>query len=274
MKGALMAGTTGRQRASGLTLVEVLATVFIMGLGLIMVAAAFPVGIDQVRRSVEDTQSSMAARSAVELLHGENVFQNMTKEWWDGLVVGGKVVTRPHGENIASNHYRVHNPWRRLYIDDGTEAMWPPEPGDLLWRAFLTRLTDTDEMPLFRATIVVVKYSQQSPELYIPDYPALTSWKALKVNSNSGNRIYGLATSNPKIQGDKRMVGISNLTEGDYLMDPHTGFCYRVVKFDEESHEKNQWLELATYTDPGIASGTDCWAFSNVVGIYYTMISG
>jgi len=270
MKGALMAGMAGRQRASGLTLVEVLSTVFIMGLGLIMVAAAFPVGIDQVRRSVEDTQSSMAARSAVELLHGENVFQNMTKKEWDDLVVGGKVKVRPHGENVASNHYRVHNPWRRLYIDNTGQTMWPPEPGDFLWRAFLTRLTKTDEMPLFRATIVVVKYSHQSPELYIPDYPALTSWKALKVDSNSGNRIYGPAKVSPKIQDDKRPVGISSLVEGDYLMDPHTGFCYRVVKFDRD----NQWLELATDPDPNIEGGTTCYVFSTVVGIYYTMISG
>lgn len=268
MKGALMAGMADRQRASGLTLVEVLSTVFIMGLGLIMVAAAFPVGIDQVRRSIEDTQSSMAARNAVELLHGENVFQNMTKEQWDDLVVAGKVEAWPHGENVASNHYRVHNPWRRLYIDDTTEAMWPPEPGDFLWRAFLTRLTDTDEMPLFRATIVVVKYSRQSPELYIPptpDHLDSASWIASRtieiLSNNPGERKSCTAPSQQ----------VARLVEGDYLMDPYTGFCYRVAGFDEKFPFQ---MYLATETDPLIPRNTVCWAFSNVVGIYYTTISG
>ncbi len=268
MKGALMAGTAGRQRASGLTLVEVLSTVFIMGLGLIMVAAAFPVGIDQVRRSVEDTQSAMAARSAVELLHGENVFQNMTKKQWDDLVVHGKVNAWPHGENVASNHYRVHNPWRRLYVDKTGETMWPPEPGDYLWRAFLTRLTDTDEMPLFRATIVVVKYSKQSPELYIPptpDHLDSASWVAsrtIEIRSNdSGNRKRCTAPSGQ----------VARLVEGDYLMDRYTGFCYRIASFDENNLSQ---MYLATETDPVIPRNTECWVFSNVVGVYYTTISG
>ena len=273
MRGALMAGMAGlvlggkllrravtadRQRASGLTLVEVLSTVFIMGLGLIMVAAAFPVGIDQVRRAVDDTQSAMAARSAVELLHGQNVFQNMTKVQWDDLVSSGK--TWPHGENASSNYYRVHNPWRQLYVDNQTTtAMWPPEPGDLLWRAFLTRLTDTDEMPLFRVTIVVVKYSRQSPELYLPNgSPDTVSSRTLTVNSSSDNRCKA-----PPNQ-------VAKVAEGDYLMDPYTGFCYRVVNFDTN----NRWLELATEPDPRIPNATDCGVFGSVVGIYYTMISG
>ena len=270
MKRALMAGMAGmggRQRSSGLTLIEVLSTVFIMGLGLIMVAAAFPVGIDQVRRSVEDTQSAMAVRSAVELLHGENVFQNMTMEQWNDLVVGGDVKVWPHGENVASNHYRVHNPWRRLYIDDTTEAMWPPEPGDFLWRAFLTRLTETDEMPLFRATIVVVKYSRQSPELYIPPTPDHTdsaSWVASRTIDITSNQLTEPTYCTAPSQQAARLV------EGDYLMDPYSGFCYRVVRF----WSSNQYLELAPAPDPRIPRNTNCWVFSNVVGVYYTMISG
>lgn len=271
MRGALMAGmagTTGTQRASGLTLIEVLSTVFIMGLGLIMVAAAFPVGIDQVRRAVEDTQSAMVARNALEFLHGENIFQNMTEDDWNDLVVDSKVVTWPQGVNDSSNYYRVHNPWRQLYVDhQTTTAMWPPEPGDLLWRAFLTRLTETDEVPLFRVTIVVVKYSRQSPELYIPptkehpEYAQLVSSRTLKVSANNMNN--GKQVTAPS----KQVAGVA---EGDYLMDPYTGYCYRVVKF----HRSNFWLELATKTDPQIPNGTTCRVFGNVVGVYYTMISG
>jgi len=271
MRGALMTGTTGRQGVSGLTLVEVLSTVFIMGLGLIMVAAAFPVGIDQVRRSVEDAQSAMAARSALELLHGENIFQNMTEEDWNDLAVGSKVKVWPHGENAKSNYFRVHNPWRRLYHASSDSDMWPevsghpeksgPKPGDLVWRAFLMRLTETDEMPLFRVTIVVVKYSRQSPELYMPEDPELVSSRTLLIDYHN--------ISNNLISASSAAIG--GMVEGDYLMDPDSGFCYRISGFDKNFLTR---MYLATKAEKQIEDNTECYVFSNVVGIYYTMISG
>ncbi len=58
-------------RRSGLTLIEVLATVFVLGLGLIMVGAAFPVGIDQMRRTKEDTYAAELARSAMNMIRAQ-----------------------------------------------------------------------------------------------------------------------------------------------------------------------------------------------------------
>ena len=219
-----------------------------MGLGLIMVAAAFPVGIDQVRRSVQDTESAMAARSALELLRGENIFQNMSETEWDDLVTSRK--TLPYGSAT------VHNPWRQYYGLGGTH----PEPGDLLWRAFLTRLTEAGQMPLFRVTIVVVKYSRQSPELYIPDNANQVSSRTILVKENTNGSTIK-ATSQE----------INKMVEGNYLMDPYTGFCYRIARFDEKLLSL---MYLDTDTDPKIPINTECYVFGNVVGVYYTMISG
>jgi Tfp pilus assembly protein PilV len=65
-------------RRSGLTLIEVLATVFILGMGLIMVAAAFPVSIDQMRRTKEDTQAAELARSAFNVIRAQGFARSAT----------------------------------------------------------------------------------------------------------------------------------------------------------------------------------------------------
>jgi len=67
-----------RRGRPGLTLIEVLATVFVLGMGLIMVAAAFPVGIDQMRRTKDDTQAAELARTAMNMVRAGNFAQSAT----------------------------------------------------------------------------------------------------------------------------------------------------------------------------------------------------
>jgi type II secretory pathway pseudopilin PulG len=54
-----------RRNAPGFSLMEVLLAVFILGIGLIMVATIFPVGADWTRQSTEDSVAQAIAQNAV-----------------------------------------------------------------------------------------------------------------------------------------------------------------------------------------------------------------
>ncbi len=341
---AVTSTSAGRKVGAGLTLVEILATVFIMGLGLIMVAAAFPVGLDQMRQSVEDTQSAMAARSAMEIMRSQNLFQNMynlsSTEWKAKLgsiatmskearrrenlgVFTSTNPTQPIHLNHSDFAFRVWNPLRAAYGGGGPDGyasdevlaeddtrnnpcasktdedgqgktlgsmMWPPVSGDLVWRAFLTRLNfGANELPLFRVTIVVCRYTDAGPELYTPadntarvqgstwadevaaptrwtptsaTYPCSKAWPASRRVSNVG-------CSAGQVRCSGQSAEIKVMAEGNYILNPKTGFCYRVAKIADDM----TWFELAD--KPGaIPSGTTCPVFSNVVGVYYGLLSG
>ena len=56
------------RRPYGFSLVELLIAVMILGIGMILIAGAFPVGLAYHRRSVEDTTAGLCARSAISRL--------------------------------------------------------------------------------------------------------------------------------------------------------------------------------------------------------------
>lgn len=338
---AVTSTSAGRKVGAGLTLVEILATVFIMGLGLIMVAAAFPVGLDQMRQSVEDTQSAMAARSAMEIMRSQNLFQNMynlgqTSTQWKSILSSfstmskearrrenlGLFTTTNPTQPIHLNHsdfaFRVWNPLRAAYGGGGPDGyasdevlaeddtrnnpytsktdedgqgktygsmMWPPVSGDLVWRAFLTRLNfGANELPLFRVTIVVCRYTDAGPELYTPkDSTArvLGSTWADEVTAHTASsptkawpasrRVSNVGCSAGQVRCSGSTADIKVMAEGNYILNPRTGFCYRVAKIHPAADPT--WFELAD--EPGqIPSGTTCPVFSNVVGVYYGLLSG
>jgi hypothetical protein len=340
-----MTGTSAapaRRALAGLTLVEILATVFIMGLGLIMVAAAFPVGLDQMRLSVEDTQSAMAARSAMEIIRSQNLFQNMlnlgrTDTKWKTRVaaIGSMSSAERQRENLGLwissaptqplhlNHsdfaFRVWNPMRSAYggggpgdlatdqilgedetrnnpyssgtNEDGkawtfASKMWPPVSGDLVWRAFLTRLNfGTEDLPLFRVTIVVCRYTDAGPEMYTRADNA-ASVKGSTWADEVSSHALGTPTKAPpsaraftgsvSAGGNRFNTNPTSQTrwaaEGHYLLNPMTGFCHRITTVD--SSASPAWFELSDNVTGGIPSGTSCPVFSNVVGVYYGLLSG
>ena len=61
-------GTKARRHQAGFSLVEVLLAIFIMGLGVIAVAALFPAGIAQQRRSADDIIGPIVANNALAVL--------------------------------------------------------------------------------------------------------------------------------------------------------------------------------------------------------------
>ncbi len=338
---AMTSTSAGRKVGAGLTLVEILATVLIMGLGLIMVAAAFPVGLDQMRQSIDDTQAAMAARSAMEIMRSQNLFQNMynlgqTSTEWKTLLSGfatmskearrrenlGLFTTASPTQPIHLNHsdfaFRVWNPSRAAYggggpdgypsdevlVEDETRnnpytaktdedglgktfysLMWPPVGGDLVWRAFLTRLNfGANELPLFRVTIVVCRYTDAGPELYTPadskanvqgstwadEVAAHTASSPTKAWPAS-RRVRDVSCAAGQVRCSGRTADIKFMAEGNYILNLKTGFCYRVTKIQPTTDPT--WFELAD--EPGqIPSGTTCPVFSNVVGVYYGLLSG
>jgi prepilin-type N-terminal cleavage/methylation domain-containing protein len=63
---------------SGFTLVEVLLAVFILGIGLIMVACIFPVGADWTRQNTEETVAQMVAETGRGIVLSKYVYSDVS----------------------------------------------------------------------------------------------------------------------------------------------------------------------------------------------------
>src|SRR3712207_3189828 len=59
---------SARRRGNGFSFAEVMFAVIILGIGFIMVAAIFPVAIQQTRMTVDETSAAAIARDAIALI--------------------------------------------------------------------------------------------------------------------------------------------------------------------------------------------------------------
>ena len=80
-------------RRGGFSFTEVLFAVMILGIGFIMVAAMFPVAIQQAQNSTEETTAAAVGRTAATML--EQVASNSTMPATDGVVVGTEFEALP-----------------------------------------------------------------------------------------------------------------------------------------------------------------------------------
>lgn len=270
-------GRTGR----GMTLLEVLAAVFVLGMGLIMVAGAFPVGAHQTRLTVEQTESAVFARSAAELCRLERYIRNLDQMQYRGFS-SGKPQAIPVGSN--GEEWRVWNPERLPYLENWRESMmWPPGGGDYVFRAYVTRVADCDQAPLFRLTLVVIRYSNDAREFYHPelDVPfdrtvTVVRVRDREVTGRRSNEFELPTRDSDELNTSKPRTDPSRVTDqrtrpGDYIMDPYTGWCYRIATV-----EKNKVMlaeEPATEMASVGGQGMQFPIFRNVVGVYYKLIS-
>jgi type II secretory pathway pseudopilin PulG len=82
-----------RLRRGGFSFTEVLFAVMILGIGFIMVAAIFPVAIQQAKTSAEETTGGAVARGAANYL--DRVASNSTMPATENVVVGPDYDGRP-----------------------------------------------------------------------------------------------------------------------------------------------------------------------------------
>jgi len=239
--------------ASGMTLMEVLAAVFILGLGLVMVAGAFPVAALQTRMTVDQTESATLARSALEMCRWEKVVRGLDPGDYRGDRSNKAVSIASAG---VADQNRVWNGTRWAYLENFSDAaMWPPGGGDYVWQPFLTRVGGVEEAPLFRLTVVVVRFSPAAPDFYDPATQS-ASVRTVVLRRSSDERV--LTGSNL----DKAMGA------GDYVMDPRTGYCYRVGEVERSKVTLGETPEVALDT-----TSLPYFLFSKPVGIYHTLIS-
>jgi len=244
---------TARGTAAGMTLMEVLAAVFILGLGLIMVAGAFPVAALQTQMTREQTESATLARSALELCRWEKYVRDLTVRDYQGDNKGMPItVSRSPSDDTS----RVWNGHRWMYLENTLDSkMWPPGGGDYVWQPFLTRVSATNEAPLFRLTVVVVRFSPAAPDFYDPATQDNTIRKVSLRRSSDARTLTG---SNL----DKVMA------PGDYIMDPRTGFCHRVATVEKSKVTLGSTPDRALET-----SSLPYFIVSKPVGIFHTLIS-
>ena len=278
-------------RLAGMTLLEVLAAVFVLGMGLIMVAGAFPVGVDQTKQAVEQTDGGVLGHMALEICRSQKLVRKLTAAQY------GLTYSFPRGG--PNEPWRVWNGYRLFYLEPrdaqgnlAESAMWPPRSDDYVWRPFLTRLSATNEAPLYRLTIVIVRYmaeaNPQAPpafvgwDLYnpaVPNYNPDAAPDNAAAIADAGLRLYSTSKCSQRTLtasgSSEYTAGKSrSIRGGDYIMDRRTGLCYQV----ERSYKVTGTDTLVVGTDPSPAfptSATYNWlySFGNVVGIYHTLIS-
>jgi len=273
----------GRPGVAGMTLLEVLASIFILGMGLIMVAGAFPVGADQTVRSARLTEMATLGRSAVEISRSQKYIRNLPGTHYSAGT------SRPRGKD--NEPWRVWNANRWAYEGNMTDSkMWPPQKGDYLWRAFLTRLSGLDEAPLFRMTVVVAKFDYATApggvgwylfagwELFNPQ--AINSmWFDPGQPDNDGDNptlIYAGVTTRSCSGATGRKLSINPMTfgsqirAGDYVMDMRTGLCYRIERFFPSQTTTETAILGSDPVPPFPTGGCDFIFLKSVQAIYTT----
>lgn len=249
--------------ARGMTLLEVLAAVFCLGMGLIMVAGAFPAGAHQTRLTIQQTEASLMAASAADYVAVERQARRLTKAQIKGDSKGGLSVPL----NI-NEEWLVWNPDRLAYLDDFDERkLLPPGGGDFILRPFLTRLSSVEEAPLYRMTIVVGRYSKLAPDFYDVKLMRPVA-RTVRVERATGNVLTCSGIKPPRTPPTS-LSEDHVVKTGDYIMNPRTGYCYRVASVDDRTSKVT-----LTETPPGpLDRRINYYVFRNVIGVFYQLIS-
>ena len=188
-----------RMRAKGFSLVEILIAIGILGVGLAMVAIAFPLGLQQSKRTVDASRAALAAQSIASLLQAKSdkiLNANPRLIVGEAKKVDGSLEIVSMGaegdafcvdsENPEQSCF-VCNPWREVY---GGSVDWANvDPADYRVHVWLTPKGDRGP---WLATIVVCRYGENDD-----------------------------------------VCGAGESSGGDWLLEGNTGYCYQL-----ESTEK------------------------------------
>ncbi len=242
-------------RASGLTLIEILAAVFVLSMGLILVAAAFPVGLSQTQLMQTETDMSSFAAELVEMVKIYESPRKMSASQYNTFSEGrSRAIGHVSDSQLpAAKWWMINNVNRWAYelSEDYAHdsAMAPVRHGDLVCIPFLTRLSKDNEVALYRLTMPMRKHSPENTGIL------------------SNVKITG--ASNEKLAGDFGTAKKPKIFPGDYILDQKTGFCYPVASVNDDS----KGIVLAQKPEAAIAANSNVYILGPMEGVFYSLIS-
>lgn len=153
----------GRRRARrGFTLMEILIAIFILTVGLVMVATVFPVAANWTRQDAERTVAGLIARNAAALIKSTYTVQDMTVV----EPINGKttpVTFTQHIEMLPNLSYKL--PWAQRAYAFGANPPYPagnPAAATFYWTALVSPAADGAAFGKFNLYILVFKVNDHS----------------------------------------------------------------------------------------------------------------
>jgi hypothetical protein len=276
----------GIGRAAGLTLIEILAAVFVLSMGLILVGAAFPVGVQQSEMMREEMETSMFANEVVNMIKANdpmrkvaNIFdlaspanhlfmKRYPRNVARPLAVEGIATATPVG---SPRWYLVRNSARSAYeigsedwIGEEASQMANLRGGDWYCHPYVTRLTADAEVPMYRLTLIMRRLGDRWPAQYWEiSIASVTNQDDPRVLNWPSNRNMNVTTTTPGV------------FIGDTVMDSLDGHCYRVVDRDTETRQITLDRPLITRNmtgGPGYTS-RNFYVLGRVNAVYYALLS-
>ncbi len=147
----------GRPRR-GFTLMEILIAIFILTVGLVMVAAVFPVAANWTRQDAERTVAGLVARNAAALIKSTYTLQDMTV---DEPTSGNSVpvnFTQPI-EMLPNLSYKL--PWQQRAYAFGANPPYPaanPGAATFYWTALASPLSAKDGSAPGKYTLYILVF--------------------------------------------------------------------------------------------------------------------
>ena len=259
-----------QSHASGLTLIEILSAVFVLSMGLILVAAAFPVGVKQSDLMRQDTETSIFAGEVLDMIRAHTPSRSMTADELTNVFKKDLSASFIRAtETTASGNpgptgfmksYLVRNSNRSAYglsvVYGPDDELLPVINGDWACHPFLTRLTsDTannyaaTQVPLYRVTMIMRRHDSSIEPVY---------------------RSIGVTAASP----DKKTLTVASnriamIFPGDTVVDARTGFTYRIIAKNDTTFK----VDLDRPLDKDYSSGMNIILVGPTASTYYALLS-
>ena len=260
-----------RHRQLGFSLAEIMVAIGILGIGLILVAASFPVGMDQHRRMTEKTLARMIANNArnlmVDNIDADNfVFGNQT--YFAPVPLHNFTMESDGGWTAGLNDYRVDDnelfaPTNQFQLDL-LDRVYPLPEGTLggtweqrrnhrfnlgkrsrygwcaLWRATGTMIAN-DLGKRQREVIVFVTRKAERDASFYPTKDVNTSPDGdlaqphpVRVDIHQASLTYAPDPDSDSVRISNGS-GLDMLREGGFIVDAAHGGVYKVVALSDPS---------------------------------------
>lgn len=262
--------------AGGLTLVEILIAIGIMGIAMMLIAAAFPAGVAMSVAVSEETTSEMVFQQALGVIREKYSATKIDAYTRDPGNDQPRPLPRLDNYDQLPDLYlglNKQNTWlttesfrsageangrdNRIYRFDGTTA------SAFSWSAIIRRMGNSGPMGNLFHVVVVVSRRPARVSSFVPNFPDDAETMGIRsgipelrwvwcVGSDAGARTLTVHS------GDRHL-----LTSNGYIIDEETGQVYLITGVDDE-----QITVLSEPPEYGEISSTDPRVFWVVPGPY------